>query len=26
MTRKQCAAILFDEFRDLSRMFAIYGL
>lgn len=25
ITRQQCAAILFDEFRDLSRAFAIYG-
>jgi len=25
ITRQQCAAILFDEFRDLSRTFAIYS-
>ncbi|ADP11143.1 hypothetical protein EJP617_14620 [Erwinia sp. Ejp617] len=25
MTRQQCAAILFDEFRHLSKPFAIYG-
>lgn len=25
VTRQQCAAILFDEFRDLSRTFALYG-
>ncbi|MTD39313.1 DUF3289 family protein [Erwinia sp. CPCC 100877] len=25
ITRQQCAAILFDEFRDLSRAFAVYG-
>ncbi|MBS1205464.1 MAG: Protein of uncharacterized function [Proteobacteria bacterium] len=25
ITRQQCAAILFDEFRDLSRTFAMYG-
>ena len=25
ITRQQCADILFDEFRDLSRTFAIYG-
>ncbi|GAB3405503.1 DUF3289 family protein [Erwinia aphidicola] len=25
VTRQQCAAILFDEFRQLSRPFALYG-
>ncbi|CAH6206079.1 YPO3983 family protein [Pantoea agglomerans] len=25
ITRQQCANILFDEFRDLSRLFSIYG-
>ncbi|WP_312064490.1 YPO3983 family protein [Pantoea septica] len=25
ITRQQCASILFDEFRDLSRLFSIYG-
>ena len=25
ITRQQCAAIMFDEFRELSRAFAIYG-
>lgn len=25
VTRQQCAAILFDEFRQLSRLFSIYG-
>lgn len=25
ITRQQCADILFDEFRDLSRLFSIYG-
>ncbi|MFC0139954.1 YPO3983 family protein [Erwinia mallotivora] len=25
MTRQQCASILFDEFRQLSRLFSIYG-
>ncbi|MBT0725539.1 DUF3289 family protein [Rosenbergiella sp. S61] len=25
ITRQQCAAILFDEFRDLSRTFALYS-
>jgi len=25
ITRQQCSAILFDEFRDLSRLFSIYG-
>ncbi|SCB84467.1 YPO3983 family protein [Kosakonia oryziphila] len=25
ITRQQCAAILFDEFRDLSRTFSLYG-
>ncbi|MBS1203366.1 MAG: Protein of uncharacterized function [Proteobacteria bacterium] len=25
ITRQQCAAILFDEFRDLSRTFAMYS-
>ncbi|WP_341844370.1 DUF3289 family protein [Kosakonia oryziphila] len=25
ITRQQCTAILFDEFRDLSRLFSIYG-
>ncbi|NEG64991.1 DUF3289 family protein (plasmid) [Pantoea agglomerans] len=25
ITRQQCAAMLFDEFRDLSRLFSVYG-
>ncbi|EOS96143.1 DUF3289 family protein [Erwinia tracheiphila] len=25
ITRQQCAAILFDEFRNLSRLFSVYG-
>lgn len=25
LTRRECAAILFDELRQLSRMFALYG-
>ncbi|MDU5783293.1 MAG: YPO3983 family protein [Pantoea sp.] len=25
ISRQQCASILFDEFRDLSRLFSIYG-
>ncbi|MGE1562548.1 YPO3983 family protein [Pantoea septica] len=25
ITRQQCAAILFDEFRQLSRLFSVYG-
>jgi len=25
ITRQQCAAILFDEFRQLSRQFSVYG-
>ena len=25
ITRQECARILFDEFRDLSRQFSIYG-
>ena len=25
ITRQQCVAMLFDEFRDLSRLFSIYG-
>jgi len=25
ITRQQCAALLFDEFRELSRLFSVYG-
>ncbi|MBT0725916.1 DUF3289 family protein [Rosenbergiella australiborealis] len=25
ITRQQCVAMLFDEFRDLSRLFSVYG-
>ncbi|MFC0138710.1 YPO3983 family protein [Erwinia mallotivora] len=25
ITRQQCAALLFDEFRQLSRLFSVYG-
>jgi len=25
ITRQQCSAILFNEFRDLSRLFSVYG-
>ncbi|MBT0723947.1 DUF3289 family protein [Rosenbergiella sp. S61] len=25
ITRQQCAAIMFDEFRQLSRLFSVYG-
>ena len=25
ISRQQCATILFDEFRDLSRLFSVYG-